>query len=92
MLKKNNLQYLIIVVLGVLLVATILVSLKAGNKGDKLVLLASEAQALQGENQDLKDNLVATSSLTRIAKVASASGMVVPENFLYISSSVASLP
>lgn len=100
-MKKISLHYLIIIVLGVLLAATIIVSLKAGSKGDKLVLLENEQNTLQDENQDLKDNLVAVSSLTRIEKIASDSGMITPDSFLYVSSNsvamrginqVASLP
>jgi hypothetical protein len=74
-----------ILFLGGLIVLTVFFAIKASSQGANLVDLEEESSRLVQENQELKDKIVKSTSLSQIAKQAENMGMVKPENYVYMS-------
>ena len=99
--KKRKIQILVSLVLTCLLVTTIFFAVKASTKGQTLITLENKAANLQDVNQELKQEIVGSTSLSQIGKAAETMGMTAPEKFFYMdrtgvalrgANQVASLP
>ncbi len=81
---KKNFKNLIILIIGILVVATVFFAIKASAEGQTLITLEDKAQALVAQNQELNSEIVNSTSLSQIAKAAQAMGMVQPEKYAYM--------
>lgn len=72
------------VIVFVLFVATVFFAIKSSSQGANLVVLENKAVELEAQNQEIKDKIVASTSLTKIEKNANDLGMVKPEKFIYL--------
>ena len=84
-MKNKKILTIISGMVTCLVVLTIFLATKASSQGMKLISLENEAMQLTEKNQELNDKIISTSSLMAVAKEASLSGMIKPENFLYIT-------
>ncbi len=82
-----KIQKIILPIIGVLLIATIITGVKASSRGLELLSLEQKGANLRQENQELKDKIVSSSSLTKIEKDAEKLGMKKPEKFVYMTNS-----
>ncbi len=72
------------VIVFILFVATVFFAIKSSSQGANLVVLENKAVELEAQNQEIKDKIVASTSLTKIEKNADGLGMVKPEKFMYL--------
>ncbi len=72
------------IIVFVLFVATVFFAIKSSSQGANLVVLENKAVELEAQNQEIKDKIVASTSLTKIEKNADDLGMVKPEKFIYL--------
>lgn len=86
-MNNRNLKNITILFLGTLFVATILLAIKSSTEGSKLAALEVKAYELSQQRQELSDQIIGETSLTRVNQEAIKMGMVKAENFVYINSS-----
>ena len=90
-MKTRRIPVLIGVFLGSLLVATVFFATKSSAQGMMLISLEDKAAGLEAQNQELKTQIVSSSSLLQIGKEAKNLKMGSPEKFVYLSNQVASI-
>ncbi len=73
-----------VMIVFVLFVATVFFAIKSSSQGASLLVLENKAIELEAQNQDIKDKIVGSTSLTKIEKNANDLGMVKPEKFIYL--------
>jgi cell division protein FtsL len=76
---------IIILILGILFVITVFFGVKASSEGMTLVALNEKAQELQQQNQELKDQIVSSTSLSQVAKQSDSLGLIKPEKYVYLT-------
>ncbi|GEM_PF-2662003 len=74
--------------LGFLLVVTVFLAIESAGNGSKLYYLEKERTRLEEENRQLKTELIAKTSLTKIEEIALSLGMKKSEDIIYIDSEV----
>lgn len=79
-----KLPVLAVVIVFGLFVATVFFAIKSSSQGANLVVLENKAMELEAQNQEVKDKIVGSTSLTKIEKDANDLGMVKPEKFIYL--------
>ncbi len=84
-MKNKKLQIILGSLLSFLIVITVFLATRASAEGVKLTVLENESTVLLEKNQELNDKIISSTSLSEVSKVASGSGMIKPENFLYIT-------
>lgn len=80
--------------IGILSISIIYLSIEASTKGSILADLEYNQQQLMQENEDLTQQLITNSSLTRLSEIAEKDGFVRPQKIIYIGSqdTLAKLP
>jgi cell division protein FtsL len=85
MMRNKKLQKIIGVVLTCLTVLTVYFAIRASSSGQKLITLEDKALKLQQENQELNSQILDSTSLSQVGKLATAMGMDKPQKFVYMN-------
>lgn len=81
----NKAQKIIISIIGILIVVTIIVAMKATSEGAALVSLEKKSAELELQNSALKEKVVNGMSLTKIGEDAEKLGFQKPETITYLN-------
>jgi cell division protein FtsL len=81
-------------ILFILVMGSVIVSVKGASKGAELVKLEREILLVEQENRDLRANMLSHTSLSRIEEEAPNRGLIKPEHIVYIQAPdpIAKLP
>jgi len=84
-MKNKKIQFIVCGVVTLLLIATVGTAVAASAEGARLIELENKAADLSEQNKELNDEIVNSSSLMQIGKVAAASGLTQPDHFVYMN-------
>ncbi|HEX6977308.1 MAG TPA: hypothetical protein VF185_03040 [Patescibacteria group bacterium] len=73
------------VCLIVFALATILLTIESSAQGATLTALETKVNQIESQNQELRSDLVVSTSLAKVGEEASKIGMVKPEKLTYLS-------
>ncbi len=78
----------------ILFIGNVFFAIDSGTLGSELVGIESRSQELVNNNKNLKENIIAKSSLTKIQESEIVAGMTKPQQIIYITNitGVAKLP
>ena len=86
MFKFLKLSNLMVIVVALLFVATIITAIKSATAGSLLVNLENQANQIEEQNVEIKNQIVLSTSLSQISKQVDSMNMIRPEKFVYLYS------
>lgn len=84
----------LLVILGILVIATVVLTIETSASGAEMAMLESEEELLKKENKMLKAEIIESTSLSKISKIAQERQLKKATKIIYITEeeTVAKLP